>query len=228
MPVPDFAQHVAGTYVSAISHKSFTAPPKTTIAAADAKPGDGFSFDDALDIVNPLQHLPIVGTLYRKFTGDQIKPLEKVAGDTLYGGPLGLAGSLADLAFEKITGKNFGDTVYAFVFGDDDKATATASVTEPAPHAATASVTDTPSSASTSASAEATAATPAKVAGAMPMQLPGIPAPGFALDNSSLNALSKSLSVDGIDSDLSERALDAYRRTMAMDGRPAIPPTPIH
>jgi len=227
MPVPDFAQHVAGTYVPAISHKSFTAPPKTTTAAVDAKPGDGFSFDDALDIVNPLQHLPIVGTLYRKFTGDQIKPLEKVAGDTLYGGPLGLAGSLADLAFEKITGKNFGDTVYAFVFGDDDKPTAIASAAGPAPQAA-ASGTDTSPSAATSASTEAPAAIPAKVAGAMPVQLPGIPAPGFALDNSSLNALSKSLSLDGIDSDLSERALDAYRRTMAMDGRPAIPPTPIH
>ena len=72
-------------------------------SAAPAAPGkeSGFSFHDFLSVINPLQHLPIVGTIYRNITGDKMGDLEKVAGDTLYGGPLGLVSSLADVAFEK-------------------------------------------------------------------------------------------------------------------------------
>jgi hypothetical protein len=77
-----------------------------------------FSFHDLVSIVNPLQHFPIVSTLYRKFTGDTIKPLEHIAGDTLYGGWMGLVSSVANLVFEKSTGKDFGDTVLAFLDGD--------------------------------------------------------------------------------------------------------------
>ena len=86
-------------------------PAKTQ---ADAAPSDsGFSFDDLIDIVNPLQHIPIVSTLYRAITGDQIKTFPKLAGDALYGGVEGLVGSMADTIFQKITGKSVGDTVLA-------------------------------------------------------------------------------------------------------------------
>ena len=93
------------------------------------------SFDDVLDVVNPLQHLPIVGTVYRALTHDQIKTPEKIAGDTLYGGLWGLAGSVADTAFEKLTGHNFGDTVLAMITGhhDDAKPTAVAKADAPQP-----------------------------------------------------------------------------------------------
>jgi hypothetical protein len=91
------------------------------------------SFDDLLDVVNPLQHFPVVGTLYRALTHDQIKTPEKIAGDTLYGGLWGLAGSVADLAFEKLTGHNFGDTVLAMVTGSHDSAKAVAKADEAKP-----------------------------------------------------------------------------------------------
>ncbi|MBT5013959.1 MAG: hypothetical protein HON02_05865, partial [Rhodospirillaceae bacterium] len=32
---------------------------------------DGFTFLDFLDIINPLQHIPVVGSLYRDMTGDE-------------------------------------------------------------------------------------------------------------------------------------------------------------
>src|SRR4051812_32361643 len=92
-------------------------PPAASARPADAAPpaaGSGL-FQDILDIINPLQHLPVVGTLYRAITGDTIGKFEKVAGDTLYGGLWGAVSSVADLAFESITGKNFGDTVLALV-----------------------------------------------------------------------------------------------------------------
>jgi hypothetical protein len=103
--------------------------PTTTIplsapapaAAPPALPSDedsGF-FHNLFEIVNPLQHIPVVSTLYRNLTGDKINTFDRVAGDTLYGGPLGFASSIADTIFEKITGKDFGDTVLAFLTGDD-------------------------------------------------------------------------------------------------------------
>ena len=36
---------------------------------------DGFTFLDMLDIINPLQHIPVVSTLYRAITGDTIEPI---------------------------------------------------------------------------------------------------------------------------------------------------------
>jgi hypothetical protein len=98
------------------------APPAVAKPPAPAdKTDDGFSFGDLLDIINPLQHLPIISTIYRHLTGDTIKPMEQIAGDTLFGGLTGLVSSVADYAFEKITGKDLGDTVYAFVTGEDDR-----------------------------------------------------------------------------------------------------------
>lgn len=61
---------------------------------------DGFSFGDILDIVNPLQHIPIVNSIYRKITGDTIAPVMQVAGGALFGGPLGAAISLVTTAFQ--------------------------------------------------------------------------------------------------------------------------------
>lgn len=87
-------------------------------AAADTE-DSGFSFGNLLDIVNPLQHFPVISTIYRHLTGDKIGVPEKIAGDTLYGGLLGLASSLGDAIFEQVTGKNVGDTVYAYLMGDD-------------------------------------------------------------------------------------------------------------
>jgi hypothetical protein len=90
----------------------------TTAAAASGAPAadddDHLTFGDLLDVVNPLQHIPVVGTLYRAITGDTIKTLPKIAGDALYGGWMGLASSVADTAFEKITGKNVGDTILGY------------------------------------------------------------------------------------------------------------------
>src|SRR3546814_15608721 len=34
----------------------------------------GFSFGDFLDIINPIQHIPIVPTIYRAITGDTSQP----------------------------------------------------------------------------------------------------------------------------------------------------------
>jgi hypothetical protein len=48
-----------------------------------------FSFSDFVDIINPLQHLPLIGDAYRAVTGDSIKPVSQVTGDILYAGATG-------------------------------------------------------------------------------------------------------------------------------------------
>ena len=47
------------------------------------------TFGDVLDLVNPLQHLPGISTVYRRLTGDVISPAMRLAGGALFGGPLG-------------------------------------------------------------------------------------------------------------------------------------------
>ena len=76
-----------------------------------------FSFHNLLGIINPLQHLPVIGTIYRAITGDHLGMPEKIAGDTLYGGIWGTVSAVADTAFEAITGKDFGSTVLALFTG---------------------------------------------------------------------------------------------------------------
>jgi endonuclease YncB( thermonuclease family) len=118
------AQTAAGTAVSA--------PQAASTNTSPAAKHD-FTFGDFLDIINPLQHIPVVGTLYRWATGDTIKTPEKIAGDTLYGGPMGALSSVADTLFEQATGKNFGDTVLSLFTGKHDaKPIAVASADQPA------------------------------------------------------------------------------------------------
>ncbi len=70
---------------------------------------DGVSFLDFLDIINPLQHIPLVATLYRKITGDEIDPGSRLAGSALYGGALGAVTSLIDVMIEFNTGRDIGE-----------------------------------------------------------------------------------------------------------------------
>jgi hypothetical protein len=83
-------------------------------------PPQDFTFDDFLDIINPLQHLPIVSFIYRAITGDEIKPAMRILGDIGYGGPTGFMGSVAEVLFEAIFGDDVGGTVIGLLTGDDD------------------------------------------------------------------------------------------------------------
>lgn len=176
-----------------------TVPPPVAGAAASAPSTDsGFSFDDLLDIVNPLQHIPVISTLYRAITGDQIKTFPKIAGDTLYGGVLGFAGSMADTIFQKITGKDFGDTVLAEV--EDIFSPSTA-----------------PPTAVASASPPAATAAPRPLgptAPALPSPATVAPAALSAIVIPGQGALLNALAGKGISPDTAARAADAYRRSL--------------
>lgn len=81
---------------------------------------DGFTFLDFVDMINPLQHIPVVATAYRNLTGDEIDPGSRLAGGTLFGGPIGLAASTFNVVLEHNTGKDMGDHVVAWFEGEEE------------------------------------------------------------------------------------------------------------
>ncbi len=50
-------------------------------------------FSDVLKGLNPLHHLPVVGTIYRAVTGETIPAPMRILGAGIFGGPLGILGA---------------------------------------------------------------------------------------------------------------------------------------
>jgi len=99
-----------GSFESALAYADADADMPQT-----APEDEAFGFGDLLDMVNPLQHLPVVGYLYRELTGDGIKPVSKIVGGGLYGGFAGAAVGLVDTAITYETGKSLTGNVVSFV-----------------------------------------------------------------------------------------------------------------
>ncbi len=91
-----------------------------TLDYADGIPDRDFEFGDLLDVINPLQHIPIIGSLYRNLTGDEISGPAKIMGGLLYGGPVGLVAALATTIAEQEVGRDLGEAALAAVFGDGE------------------------------------------------------------------------------------------------------------
>lgn len=79
---------------------------RDTNPVIDDQQGDDFHFTDIIDMVNPLQHIPLVNTAYREFTGDDIRPVSRLIGGAVFGGPLGAAASMVNIAVENETGRD--------------------------------------------------------------------------------------------------------------------------
>ena len=91
---------------------------------ASANKSDDGGFADIIDIINPLQHIPVISTLYRKLTGDEIGQVPRIAGDTLYGGVFGsfvsgLVSAVANVVVEALTGKDIGEHFMAAASPDE-------------------------------------------------------------------------------------------------------------
>ncbi|MEQ8586604.1 MAG: hypothetical protein RLO01_10330 [Thalassobaculaceae bacterium] len=131
---------------------------------------ESLGFADFIDIINPLQHLPVVGTLYRELTGDTMSETARMAGGVVWGGPAGLVGALANTITERESGGDLGATALAMarggVAGDDPAAPA--ADPETALAAAPASAAPTPLGPPSPAVAQFAAAAPAGGAGAQP------------------------------------------------------------
>ena len=90
-----------------------------------------FEFGDFLDIVNPLQHVPIVATIYRNLTDDRIGMAPRVIGGALWGRVTGLVTGVINSLVEWFTGKDIGDHIYAKIWGEQANANAVARAAKP-------------------------------------------------------------------------------------------------
>ncbi|TQV79230.1 tetratricopeptide repeat protein [Denitrobaculum tricleocarpae] len=77
-------------------------------------------FWDLVDVVNPMQHIPVVASIYRDVTEDEIKPAAKIAGGTLFGGVLGFASSIFDSVVEEASGQDMTQTAVSALSQDQD------------------------------------------------------------------------------------------------------------
>lgn len=184
------AMSVYSAQYHAMVHSPASDMEQVTVSAEkpQSSEGEGF-FHHLLDVINPLQHLPVIGTLYRAITGEHIGPVEKVLGDTLYGGMWGAASSVADLAFEGVTGKSLEDTVLGWFSHDGTGKVASAKV----------AARDISSNISLSS-----------------VDMPALPEVQSAAAGPPELAFSNALSAKGVNGELAQRAMYAYRRSMGL------------
>jgi len=119
-----------GIEATSLDTSAATANRTPTPATAANDDGD-MTFWDLLDVINPLQQLPIVGSIYREISGDTIKPASRIMGGVLFGGltgglsllgcVTGGASALANVVVEKETGKDIAGNAVAAAFGEGDK-----------------------------------------------------------------------------------------------------------
>lgn len=237
MAIAGYAQGIETSFLATMNARALAAreakaadPIQTvsvTPAAAtqSAQASDSGSFlDEVLDVINPLQHLPVVGTLYRAITGDKIGDVAQVAGDTLYGGVIGLGSSVANLIFKDATGKDFGDTVLAFVEGLGSDAPPALADAKPAPvKVADATAPQAPHAApppAATAKAAPRQPAPGQMARTTPAAPPSDPArvvPAQARMLADPAAFMAMLQAKGIDPALGMRAMQAYQKTLGLD-----------
>ena len=79
--------------------------------------GDAPSFKDILDTINPLQHIPIVSSIYEALTGDTQSSGSNVIGGALFGGPIGLVASIFDEVVKQQTGAGVTGNLMAAIEG---------------------------------------------------------------------------------------------------------------
>lgn len=104
---------------------------------------DGLTFGDVLDALNPLNHIPIVSDIYSNLTGEKASAGSRLAGGALFGGPIGLAVSIASLMFEEGTGgKSPVEAMYAALTDSDAPTTQLAHAETAAPTAQASNAAD--------------------------------------------------------------------------------------
>jgi hypothetical protein len=204
--------------------------PAPPAAAAPAAGADGdLSFWDFIDIINPLQHIPIVSNIWRAVTGDEIRPQAQVAGDILFGGPIGLVTGALNAAVQGISGRDVAGHLLALLSpsegaGGEGTDPATAAVIAAATPAEAVAMAEPP--AETAAMVEPAPpalrmfALPARAASHAPVPLPPAAAPAPAGPASAAVATATP-GADGEGGDIAGkmlRALDGYR-ALARDRR---------
>lgn len=157
-----------------VQRERAAAAPMPRNADGLPEPESDMSFWDVLDVVNPLQHIPVVNNIYRAVTGDEIGAPARVMGGILFGGVIGGAAAIANAVLEQSTGQDLGGHMLASLGFEETGGQATAVAQAPAQGqapaaaAATTAAATTPAPAAPQTVAAATAAALRPTASAAP------------------------------------------------------------
>lgn len=102
----------------------------------------GISFKDVFDAINPLEHIPVVSSMYRAATGQTISTGSKIVGDVIYGAALGGGGALAiassigstvaDTAVQEVSGTGIGGHILNTLTGNSTNTSTPSATNTPA------------------------------------------------------------------------------------------------
>lgn len=73
----------------------------------------GIEFKSVFDVVNPLQQLPVVSSVYREVSGDTISTASRLVGGALFGGVAGFAAALINEVVISATGSDIASNIFA-------------------------------------------------------------------------------------------------------------------
>jgi hypothetical protein len=190
---------------------SVTPSVSSTSSASLAKPAtrehQGFTFDDFIDIINPLQHIPVVSTLYRRLTGDKMGPTAEIAGGALFGGLLGAVGSIADVLWTQATGRDFGNSVMAWLGLEGKASTTQFAKAQPSPASADPEIT----------SATTPELATVEVSPLTDLQIPTPALPARSVPEPDMPALVEAIEKQGVDRAVALRAAVAYRNAIGLE-----------
>lgn len=111
--------NIANALAASKVNESRTANHKFSLAETDDNKNKGnYSFKDVIDVINPLHHVPVVGTVYRKLTGDTLHPASRIIGGSIYGGPIGAISSTLSGISEMRSGQDVNEVALGFVTGN--------------------------------------------------------------------------------------------------------------
>lgn len=101
------------------SSEANSAEPEASAAGAELSEEEEFGFGDLIDIINPLHHIPLLGSVYREISGDEIKPIGKILGGGIFGGAIGAASGLVNVIIEEETGRDIAGNAFAFAMNGE-------------------------------------------------------------------------------------------------------------
>lgn len=125
---PDRMAGTVPVWEQTTTQKSSQAPALSLAGVQEVKPviPPTLSFGEVLDIINPLQHIPVINHAYRGLTGDDLSPVAKIAGGSLYGGPIGGVVSLLNAASQEHSGTDLTSALWAKASSNHNEKTALA------------------------------------------------------------------------------------------------------
>jgi hypothetical protein len=119
-PIPVFGTYLARENILAAGNAYAPVQNEASVPNITSEGEDkGYSFGDVIDMINPLQHLPVIGSIYRKMTGDELKPMSEIIGGAVFGGPVGAVASTVNVVVKDRTGKGMAENAMS-LFTDQD------------------------------------------------------------------------------------------------------------